>query len=84
MIVYQIHILDIQEQLYYAPKSYLSQITLENSPLKNKVCKVSAMLIEEDTKALRHARIMEWRDDISYEDCTYEKAFGGIEWKNLL
>jgi hypothetical protein len=55
------------------------KITEENSPLKYQVCKVSAMLIEEDTKALRHARIMEWREDISYKDCTYEKAFGGTE-----
>lgn len=52
------------------------KITLANSPLTHKVCKVSAMLIEHDTHALRHARIMEWRDDISWEDCTYEKVFG--------
>lgn len=52
------------------------KITLANSPLIHKVCKVSAMLIEHDTHALRHARIMEWRDDISWEDCTYEKVFG--------
>lgn len=53
-----------------------TQIIQENSPLIHKVCKVSAMLIEHDTHALRHARIMEWRDDISWEDCTYEKVFG--------
>lgn len=52
------------------------KITFTNSPLMHKVCKVSAMLIEHDTQALRHARIMEWRDDISWEDCTYEKVFG--------
>lgn len=51
------------------------KITLKDSPLTHKVCKVSAMLIEHDTQALRHARIMEWRDDISWEDCTYEKVF---------
>lgn len=53
-----------------------TQIVQENSPLVHKVCKVSAMLIEHDTHALRHARIMEWRDDISWKDCTYEKIFG--------
>lgn len=51
------------------------QITLPNSPLIHKVCKVSAMMIEHDTHALRHAKITEWRDDISWKDCTYEKAF---------
>lgn len=53
-----------------------TQIVQVDSPLVHKVCKVSAMLIEHDTHALRHARIMEWRDDISWEDCTYEKVFG--------
>jgi hypothetical protein len=51
-------------------------IVNENELCKFKVCKVSAMLIEHDTHALRHARIMEWRDDISWKDCTYEKIFG--------
>lgn len=51
-------------------------IVNENELYKFKVCKVSAMLIEHDTHALRHARIMEWRDDISWKDCTYEKVFG--------
>ena len=53
-----------------------TQIVQKDSPLIHKVCKVSAMLIEHDTHALRHARIMEWRDDISWKDCTYEKIFG--------
>lgn len=53
-----------------------TQIVQKDSPLVHKVCKVSAMLIEHDTHALRHARIMEWRDDISWKDCTYEKVFG--------
>lgn len=53
-----------------------TQIVQKDSPLIHKVCKVSAMLIEHDTHALRHARIMEWRDDISWKDCTYEKVFG--------
>lgn len=42
----------------------------------HKVCKVNAMMIEEDTQKLRHAKVMEWRDDISWEDCTWEKVFG--------
>ena len=53
-----------------------NSIIHENELYKFKVCKVSAMLIEHDTHALRHARIMEWRDDISWKDCTYEKVFG--------
>lgn len=53
-----------------------TSIVNENELYKFKVCKVSAMLIEHDTHALRHARIMEWRDDISWKDCTYEKIFG--------
>ena len=53
-----------------------TSIVNENDICKFKVCKVSAMLIEHDTHALRHARIMEWRDDISWKDCTYEKVFG--------
>ena len=48
----------------------------ENEKWKYKVCKVSAMLIEQDTGALRHGRIMEWRDDISYKDCTLDKIIG--------
>ena len=34
------------------------------------------MMIEEDSQKLRHAKIMEWRDDIPWEDCTWEKIFG--------
>ena len=34
------------------------------------------MMIEEDSQKLRHAKIMEWRDDIPWEDCTWEKVFG--------
>lgn len=48
----------------------------ENSPLVHQVCKVSAMLIEKDTHALRHGRILEWRNDISWRDCEYSKVFG--------
>ena len=53
-----------------------SQIIEEPCPILHKVCKVSAMLIEQDTQALRHAKIMEWRDDINWKDCTYDKIFG--------
>lgn len=47
-----------------------------NDLFTHKVCKVSAMMIEEDSQKLRHAKIMEWRDDIPWEDCTWEKVFG--------
>ena len=52
-----------------------SQIIEKPCPILHKVCKVSAMMIEKDTQALRHAKIMEWRDDISWKDCTYDKVF---------
>ena len=42
---------------------------------KLKPCKVSAMEIGNDG-GLRHPKFIAFRDDISVEDCTYEKIFG--------
>lgn len=51
------------------------EIVTENEKWKYKVCKVMAMQIEEDTKKLRHGKILEFRTDISYNDCEYSKVF---------
>ena len=53
-------------------------IVENNDDWKYKVVKVNAMMIENDTHNLRHARIIEWRspEDMSWKDCTYEKIFG--------
>ena len=40
----------------------------------DKVCRVQAMETTEDFK-LRHAKFMGFRDDITIEDCTFEKIF---------
>lgn len=42
---------------------------------RGKVVSVSCMLIEEDTKNLRHARIMEWRTDKNWKDCDGHEIF---------
>ena len=53
-------------------------IVENNDDWKYKVVKINAMMIENDTHNLRHARIVEWRspEDMSWKDCTYEKIFG--------
>lgn len=42
----------------------------------HRVCEVQAMMIEEDTKALRHAKIINWRDDKDWKDCDGHEIFG--------
>ena len=42
----------------------------------HRVCEVQAMMIEEDTKALRHGKIMKWRDDKDWRDCDGHEIFG--------
>ena len=44
-------------------------IVNENEKWKYKVAKVTAMMIEADTGALRHGKIIEWREDKSYKEC---------------
>lgn len=44
--------------------------------LYHKVIKVNAMEIEKNSHAFRHAAIIEWRTDIPYTDCTWDKIFG--------
>lgn len=40
-----------------------------------KICKVQAMEIHE-TLGIRHAKFMNFRDDIDVKDCTWEKIYG--------
>ena len=40
----------------------------------NKICTVNAMETTEDYK-LRHGKFLGFRDDITIEDCTFEKVF---------
>lgn len=44
-------------------------IVHEEEKWKYKVVKVTAMMLEEDTKALRHGKIVEWREDKDYKEC---------------
>ena len=44
---------------------------------KGKCIEVSAMEIHDtDSKGLRHAKLLQFRPDLSIQDCTYEKIFG--------
>ena len=40
----------------------------------NKVCRINAMETTKDFK-FRHAKFLEFRDDITIEDCTFDKIF---------
>lgn len=42
---------------------------------KHRVCEVQAMMIEKDTKALRHGKIMKWREDKEWKDCDGHEIF---------
>lgn len=71
------------------PIGWISNVTEEvkrgivenNDNWKYKVVTISAMSLEPDTKAFRHARIINWRnpEDMSWRDCTFEKVFGEEE-----
>lgn len=47
---------------------------LNNDKYKNRVCRVNAMETTEDFK-FRHARFLGFRDDITVNDCTFNKIF---------
>lgn len=49
-------------------------IVSEPEKWKYKVVKINAMEREKDTGCFRHSKIMEWREDISWKDCTLEKV----------
>lgn len=66
------------------PIAWISNVTEEvkrgivedNVNWTHKVCKVQAMMIEKDTKALRHGKIMEWRgDNKDWKECDGHELF---------
>lgn len=62
------------------PIGFLSGLTDEIKAnfrdYKNRCIEVAAMEILPETFALRHGKLMRFRDDLTPEDCTWEKAFG--------
>lgn len=62
------------------PVGWLSNLTDEiKQNYKNyqyRVIEVSAMEFDDETHALRHGRMLGFRDDISPSECTYEKYMG--------
>lgn len=61
------------------PIGWLSGVTdeIKANPMayKGRCIEVSAMEIMEDSHALRHARMIQFRDDLTIHDCTWEKVF---------
>lgn len=59
------------------PLGWISNVTEEvksgivenNNEWKNRVVKVTAMMVEFDSGKLRHGKIMEWRQDKPWQDC---------------
>ena len=48
-------------------------IVKENEKWKHRVVVINAMDIESDTHKLRHGKIMEWREDKPWQECSYEQ-----------
>ena len=46
------------------------EIVKSPSNLQTKVVKVTAMEIDDETSSLRHGKIIEWREDKSWRDCS--------------
>lgn len=61
------------------PIGWLSGVTdeIKANPMvyKGRCIEVSAMEIMEDSHALRHAKMIQFRDDLTIHDCTWEKVF---------
>ena len=63
------------------PIGYLSGLTeeIKSDPAayKGRCIEVTAMEIDStENKGLRHAKLVQFRDDLTIRDCTYEKIFG--------
>lgn len=62
-----------------APIGWLSGLAdeIKSDPMKYKgrCIEVSAMEIMEDSHALRHAKMIQFRDDLTIRDCTWDKIF---------
>lgn len=55
----------LTEEIKKNPESY-----------KGRCIEVNAMEIDPEAHSLRHAKMMQFRDDLTIKDCTYEKVFG--------
>lgn len=53
-----------------------ADIVKNNEKYINKPCRVTAMEIETDSGALRHPKFIDFRDDISWKDCSTDKIYG--------
>lgn len=72
---------------HIVPLGYLSGLTeqvkaevvTDNLKYKNRPCDIQAMEVDTSgsTPTLRHAKFLWFRDDVSYKEATWEKAFGG-------
>ena len=51
-------------------------ITQQDNQYIKKPCLVSAMELDNESGSLRHGRILEFRDDITWKDCTWDKVYG--------
>lgn len=51
-------------------------IKADPEKVKGKVIEVTCMEIDEETKGLRHAKLVQFRPDLGVVDCTAEKVFG--------
>lgn len=51
-------------------------IKADPESVKGKVIEVTCMEIDEETKGLRHAKLVQFRPDLGVVDCTADKIFG--------
>lgn len=51
-------------------------ITEKDNTYIKKPCLISAMELDSESGSLRHGKILEFRDDISWKDCTWSKVYG--------
>lgn len=63
------------------PIGLLSNLTeeIKSNPdkYKGRCIEVSCMEVMEGTNGLRHAKMVDFRDDLTIKDCTWDKVFGG-------
>lgn len=62
------------------PIGYLSGLTeeIKSDPAayKGRCIEVTAMEVDLERETLRHAKMLQFRDDLKIRDCTYKKIFG--------
>ena len=51
-------------------------ITEKDNKYIKKPCLISAMELDNESGSLRHGKILEFREDISWKDCTWDKVYG--------